>query len=197
MEPMFFETPADLRAWFEQNHDQLTEQWIGYYKKESGKPSITWPESVDAALCFGWIDGVRKSIDAERYKIRFTPRRKGSIWSEVNIRRVAELTEFGLLHLNGLKAFEARQEAKSVVYAYEQRDNPAFDAESLALFQANPQAWAYFQSAAPSYQKAAIWWVLSAKKPETQQKRLRQLIDDSAAGRTVPPLTPRRANHDK
>lgn len=192
MEVLFFETQADLRAWFEANHDQLQEQWIGYYRKDSGRPSITWQESVDVALCFGWIDGVRKSIDEQSYANRFTPRRKGSIWSDVNIRRVEELTAQGLMHPNGLKAFEARKEARSVVYSYEQRDNPQLDAESAALFQANESAWTFFQRQSPSYQKAAIWWVISARKPETQQKRLRQLIEDSAAGRTVPPLTPRR-----
>lgn len=196
MEPIFFANPAELRAWFEAHHDQLHEQWIGYYKKDSGRPSITWPESVDAALCFGWIDGVRKSIDAESYKIRFTPRKPGSIWSAVNIKRVGELTAMGLMHPNGLKAFDARQESKSAVYSHEQQETPQFDSESIALFQANEAAWAYFQKSAPSYQKAAIWWVISAKKDETRAKRLRQLIDDSQAGRTVPPLTPRRANHD-
>jgi uncharacterized protein YdeI (YjbR/CyaY-like superfamily) len=197
MEPLFFATTAELRAWFEANHDKLQEQWIGYYKKDSGKPSITWQESVDVALCFGWIDGVRKSIDKESYTNRFTPRRKGSNWSDINIKRVQELTEMGLMHPNGLKAFEARKETNSVVYSYEQRDNSEFDAESLALFQANEVAWAYFQNAAPSYQKAAIWWVISAKQPETRQRRLSQLIEDSAAGRPVPPLTPRRAKWTK
>jgi uncharacterized protein YdeI (YjbR/CyaY-like superfamily) len=190
MEPLFFATTEELRAWFEANHDKLQEQWIGYYKKSSGKQSITWQESVDVALCFGWIDGIRKSIDSESYMNRFTPRRKNSNWSEVNIKRVEELTRMGLMHPNGLKAFEARKESKSGVYSFEQRDKPQFDDESLALFQANSAAWEYFQRSSPSYQKAAIWWVVSAKKPETRQKRLRQLIEDAAAGRPVPSLMP-------
>jgi uncharacterized protein YdeI (YjbR/CyaY-like superfamily) len=163
---------------------------LGYYKKGTGKPSVTWPESVDQALCFGWIDGIRKSIDDESYQIRFTPRKPKSIWSAVNIKRAHELTEEGLMRPNGLKAFQARLEAKSEVYAYEQREAPAFPASYQGQLQADSAAWAFFQSQPPSYQRGATWWVISAKQEETRLKRLATLIADSAQGRTVKPLTP-------
>jgi uncharacterized protein YdeI (YjbR/CyaY-like superfamily) len=189
MNPTFFATPADLRAWFEAHHNQTLELWVGYFKKDSGKPSITWPESVDQALCFGWIDGVRKGIDDISYMIRFTPRKPKSIWSAVNIKRAQELTAMGLMQPAGLRAFEARLEAKSAVYAYEQRDAPELDARDTETFRANAKAWDYFQSQAPSYQRAAIWWVISAKKEETRLKRLATLMADSEQGRTIPALT--------
>src|SRR5689334_2074009 len=122
MDVLFFATPDDLRAWFEANHDKATEQWVGYYKKATGKPSITWEQSVDQALCFGWIDGIRKSIDSDSYKIRFTPRKPRSIWSTVNIKRVGELTELGLMQPEGLKAFAQLTKDSSGNYSYENRD---------------------------------------------------------------------------
>lgn len=194
-EVVFFESPSELRQWLEQNHDQEKELLVGYYKKASGKPSITWQESVDQALCFGWIDGVRKSIDGKSYKIRFTPRKPRSIWSAVNIKRVQELTEQGLMQPTGLKAFEARSEERSEVYSYERGDVKLDDAHEAAL-KANPKAWAFFQTTAPSYQKAAIWWIISAKKDETKQKRLATLIDDSENGRLVPQFMPRKGKSD-
>lgn len=190
MEPKFFATPADLRAWFEAHHDQLTEQWIGYFKKGSKRQSITWEESVDAALCFGWIDGVRKSIDSERYMIRFTPRKPGSIWSAVNIERVADLTAQGLMHPSGLAAYAARKTGKSVVYSYEQQEGDITLPEQYAAqLGANPAAATFFQAQPAWYQRSVIWWIISAKQHATQQKRLTQLIEDSAAGRTVKPFT--------
>jgi uncharacterized protein YdeI (YjbR/CyaY-like superfamily) len=190
MEPTFFATPAEFRAWLEQHHDDAQELWVGFHKKATGKPSITWPEAVDEALCFGWIDGIRKSLGAESYANRFTPRTARSTWSAVNIARAKELVALGRMHPAGLEAFEARADERSALDSYEQRHaaklEPAYEEE----FRANPKAWAYLQSRPPSYRKAAIWWVVSAKKEETRLKRLRRLIDDSEHERTVPPLTP-------
>lgn len=180
MELKFFAKPADLRKWFEKNHDRLSEQWVGFYKKGSGRPSITWPESVDEALCFGWIDGVRKSIDDESYKIRFTPRKKTSTWSAVNIKRVGELVELGLMHPSGLAAFERREEKRSRIYSYEQGDVD-LDPHYLRQFKRNKKAWAFFESQPPSYRKTATHWVIRAKQESTRLKRLGTLIEDSAA----------------
>jgi len=188
MDVKFFKTPSKFRAWLEANHDKAQELWVGYYKKDSGKPSMTWPESVDQALCFGWIDGIRKSIDAESYKIRFTPRKPTSIWSAVNIKRVAELTEQGLIHPAGLEAFQKRSDDKSAIYGYEQRENAALNKDYQEQFKANVKAWDWFHAQAPSYQKTAIWWVVSAKQEVTQLKRLATLIEDSENGRRVAPL---------
>lgn len=167
----------------------MSELWIGFYKKSSGKASITWPESVDAALCFGWIDGVRKSIDEDSYMIRFTPRKTRSTWSSVNIKRAKELLEVGLMQPAGLNAFQARQENRSGIYSYEQRGVDLPD-QYGKLLKKNSGAWKFFQAQSPSYKKAANWWVLSAKKEETRVKRLEKLIDDSSHGRTIPQFTP-------
>jgi uncharacterized protein YdeI (YjbR/CyaY-like superfamily) len=189
MEPTTFERPEDFRAWLEQHHDNEGELWVGYYKKGSGKPSMTWPESVDEALCYGWIDGVRKSIDAERYMIRFTPRRARSVWSAVNIGRVAVLTDEGRMRPAGLRAFVARREDRSGIYSYEQREKAVLDPAYEERFRAKKKAWAAFEAMPRSYRQAAIRWVMTAKKEETQERRLATLIEDSAAGRTIPPLT--------
>jgi uncharacterized protein YdeI (YjbR/CyaY-like superfamily) len=191
MEPIFFKTPADFREWLEENHDQATELVVGYYKKDSGKPSMTWPESVDQALCFGWIDGIRRSINGESYSIRFTPRKPTSNWSAINISRVAELTKDGLMHPAGLKAFEARKEEKSGIYSYEQRDKAKLETAEEKHFKANQKAWDGFHALPPSYQKTAIWWVVSAKQAKTRQKRLETLIQDSAEGKRIAQLRPR------
>jgi uncharacterized protein YdeI (YjbR/CyaY-like superfamily) len=190
MEPTFFATPAKFRAWLRTHHDSASELVVGFYKKGSGKPSITWPEAVDQALCFGWIDGVRRSLDDERYTNRFTPRRPRSNWSAVNIKRAEELIDLGLMHPAGLKAFEARTHDRSGVYSYEQRHSVELDAAYQRRFRRNKKAWAYFRSRAPSYRTMAVYWVMSAKKEETRERRLARLIDDSAHERTVPPLTP-------
>ncbi len=194
MNPHFFATTADFMAWLEANHETEHEVWIGFHKKGTGRPSITWPEAVDVLLCFGWIDGIRKSIDSDRYKNRCTPRRKGSNWSAVNIRRVQELMEQGAVRSAGLAAFEAGIPAKTAVYAYEQRQNAALGDEFEAQFAAHPAAWAYFQARPPWYRNAAIWWVISAKKEETRQKRLQTLIADSAAEQPIAPLSRRKAS---
>jgi uncharacterized protein YdeI (YjbR/CyaY-like superfamily) len=191
MEPAFFATPAELRAWLDTHHETSGELWVGFYKKGSGRPSITWPEAVDEALCFGWIDGVRKGIDGVSYAIRFTPRKPRSIWSAVNVGRVAELTGLGLMRPAGLKAFAGRVEERSGVYAYEQQDAAALDAEDERQFRANSRAWAFFQAQAPWYRRTAIWWVVGAKREETRRKRLATLIADSEGGRTIPQLTRR------
>lgn len=181
MDPLFFPTPADFRAWFAEHHESATELWVGFHKKGTGRASITWPESVDQALCFGWIDGIRKSLDADSYVIRFTPRKKGSHWSNVNTKRIGELVEQGLVTEAGLRAFELRSEANSGRASFEQ-DDVELPEEYVALFQANPAAWAFFSSEPPGYRKAATWWVISAKREETRRKRLATLVEDSADG---------------
>lgn len=188
---VYFRSPADLRDWFEQHHQTAQELWVGYHKKSSGVSSITWPESVDEALCFGWIDGIRKSVDETRYTIRFTPRRPGSTWSAVNIERVLALKEAGRMHPAGLQAFEARQENKSGIYSYEQRRDQ-LDEPYASLLQNNQAAWDFYQAQPASYRKAVNWWVVSAKMEETRRKRLAQLIEDSANSRTIAQFTRRK-----
>jgi uncharacterized protein YdeI (YjbR/CyaY-like superfamily) len=185
----FFRTPADLRRWFAEHHNTAKELWVGYYKRDSGQPSITWPESVDEALCCGWIDGIRKRIDEHRYTIRFTPRRPASIWSTVNIRRAHALIGDGRMLPAGLEAFEARREHRSGIYAYEQRPRELVPPYSDRL-RKNKAAWAFFNAQPPWYRRTVTWWILSAKKEETRLKRLRTLISDSAAGRPVGPTRP-------
>jgi uncharacterized protein YdeI (YjbR/CyaY-like superfamily) len=189
MKPAFFPSPSEFRAWLEEHHGESDELWVGFYKRNSGKPSITWPEAVDAALCFGWIDGVRKSIDEVSYTIRFTPRRRTSIWSDVNIKRVRDLIESRLMRPAGLEAFRRREEAKSRIYSYEQRKTAKLGRAYEQQFRAHETAWRFFQAQAPWYRRTATWWVISGKKEETRQKRLAKLIEDSGHGRTIPPLT--------
>ena len=184
----FFKTPADFRKWLEKHHETEQELWVGFYKKDSGKPSITWPESVDEALCFGWIDGVRKSVDETRYKIRFTPRKRGSIWSAVNIKRAEALIEEGRMRPAGLQAFQNRKEDRARVYSYEQPGGPKLSEEYEEKLRANPEAWEFFQAQTPSYRKTTCWWIMSAKKEETRLRRLDQLIADSARGRSISPM---------
>ena len=178
MTPTFFLTPSAFRLWLEKNHGSETELFVGFYKVNSGKPSITWSESVDQALCFGWIDGVKYSIDKESYQIRFTPRKKTSIWSAVNIKKIEELTEKGLMHPAGLASYANRIESKSKIYAFE-KEEVQFSPEFEKIFKANQKAWDYFQSLASSYRKPSSNWVMSAKQEATRIKRLHQLIADS------------------
>lgn len=187
--PKFFPALADWRAWLEKHHDKHEEFWVGFYKRDSGRPSITWPESVDGALCFGWIDGVRYSIDAISYKIRFTPRKPRSTWSAINIKRVKELTKLGMMHPAGLAAFEKRNGDRSAIYSYEQRKNATLPPEFEKQFEANAKAWAYFQSQPPWYRRTSTYWVISAKKEETREKRLSTLIECSQRGKPIPSLT--------
>jgi uncharacterized protein YdeI (YjbR/CyaY-like superfamily) len=190
----FFPTPDDFRAWLEQHHESETELLVGFYRKGSGKPSITWPQSVAEALCFGWIDGVRRGIDEESYSIRFTPRKPTSNWSQVNIDKVAELTEQGRMWPAGAAAFERRSAERSAIYSYEQRKNAALEPDQEREFRANEAAWSFFQSQPAGYRRTATHWVVTAKREETRRKRLATLIDDSAAGRRLKQLVrvPRR-----
>jgi uncharacterized protein YdeI (YjbR/CyaY-like superfamily) len=193
-DPIYFTSPDELRDWFDSNHETATELWLGSYKKTAGKPTVTWSEAVDEALCVGWIDSVRYSLDPERSAQRFTPRRKGSNWSAVNIAKVKAMTEEGRMRPAGLAAFEARTEERSAIYSYEQRHLAALDPDEDAAFRANEIAWERFQALPPSYRRTAIYWVVTAKKPETRVRRLATLIEDSAAGRRLKQLTPRRAS---
>ena len=186
-EAIFFATPLDFREWLDKNHDKLVEQWVGFYKKASGRPSITWPESVDEALCYGWIDGLRKSIDDISYRIRFTPRRPESHWSDVNIKRVGELSKQGLMLPSGLAAFERRKEKRSRKASYEQKA-VTLGKEYESKLKANKKAWEDFQSRPPSYKKQVSWWIMSAKKEETRLKRLNALIESSIKHEKIPPL---------
>jgi uncharacterized protein YdeI (YjbR/CyaY-like superfamily) len=185
MKPRFFSTPADFRKWLAENHDRKQEQWVGFHKKECGKPSITWPESVDVALCFGWIDGLRKSVNETSYMIRFTPRKSTSTWSAINIKRVGELKKLELMHPAGLKAFADRDERKSATYSYEQRTKAQLGEAYEAQFRANKKAWEFFQAQPPWYRRTSTYWVISAKREETRRKRLETLIKDSAAQRPI------------
>ena len=184
MKPKFFQTPADFRAWLEKSHATATELWVGFYKKDSGKPSITWPESVDQALCFGWIDGIRKRVDEISYQIRFTPRRRGSIWSAINIKRAKELVRQKQMRPTGLKAFAARIENKSGIYSYEQR-SPELSQPYAKLLKKNKAASNFFEKQPPSYRKMIGWWIISAKKEETRMIRLAKLISESAKGKRL------------
>ncbi len=171
-QPMFFATPDQFRAWLEEHHETAPELLVGFYKTKSGKPSMTWKEAVGEALCFGWIDGRGKSLDDVSYTIRFTPRKAGSTWSVVNIKRVEELTELGRMHPAGLRAFEKRTEAKSGTYSHEQEGAVELGSEFEQQFRANARAWEFFQAQPASYRKAAIWLIISAKKEETRRRRL-------------------------
>lgn len=181
MTPVFFAKQSDFRKWLEENHEKETELFVGFYKVGSGAPSMTWSQSVDEALCFGWIDGVRSSIDKDSYQIRFTRRKPASIWSAVNIKKMEELIRQGLMQPAGLAIFEKRMESKSKVYSHE-RGEVKFAQHFIEQFKANKKAWDYFQSLAPSYKKLSTHWVMSAKQEATRLKRLNELIADSEAG---------------
>jgi len=181
--PRFFATPADFRRWLEGHHETAPELLVGFWKKASGTPSIDWPQARDEALCFGWIDGIRKSLGAESYTIRFTPRRKGSIWSRVNVARYGALTEQGRMTGAGVRAYEENQ-GRSGVYAYENAQKELNAAET-ARFKGNKKAWADWVKRPPGYRKTVLHWIASAKRPETRARRLATLIEDSAAGRKI------------
>jgi uncharacterized protein YdeI (YjbR/CyaY-like superfamily) len=184
MEPRFFSTPADFRAWLQQHAHKETELLVGFYKTGSGKPSITWPQSVDEALCFGWIDGVRKSINEESYTIRFTPRKATSIWSAVNIKKVAELTQKGLMQPAGIAAYAKRQESKSGIYSFE-NEAKELKPEYERQLKANKKAWEFFESQAPWYKKVSIHRIMTAKQEKTQLSRLETLIKASEKGERI------------
>jgi uncharacterized protein YdeI (YjbR/CyaY-like superfamily) len=181
---VYFESRAALRKWFASNHAKQRELWIGFYKKHTGKPTVTYPEAVDEALCVGWIDGVRKRVDDKRYTNRFTPRQPGSYWSAINTTRAAELRAQGLMKRPGLAAFEARDREKTQRYSFE-RETASLSPAHQRLFKANEDAWAFFERQPPSYRRTLTWWVVSAAKEETRLKRLQKLIEMSAAARRV------------
>jgi uncharacterized protein YdeI (YjbR/CyaY-like superfamily) len=181
VKPRYFATPEKFRAWLEKNHAAAGELLVGFYKKGTGKPSIDWPQSVDEALCFGWIDGVRRSLGAESYTIRFTPRKAQSTWSSVNIRRVKALTGLGRMAPAGIAAYKRRSSDRSAIYAYEQRKTAELAPAEAKLFKANARAWKYFAALAPSYRHKALYWITSAHKPETRRRRLARIIAMSAA----------------
>jgi uncharacterized protein YdeI (YjbR/CyaY-like superfamily) len=191
MGAQFFTTADELRAWFTEHHETAPELFVGYWKKGTGGTGVSHPEAIEQALCFGWIDSVARRLDDRRYQVRFTPRRKGSVWSAVNVAKIAELTGRGLMHPAGLRAFELRKPDQVGVYSYEQPEAAKFDAEQTALLQADPAAWEWFSRQTPAYRRSATHWVITAKRAETRARRLAQLIADSAEGRKVPPLIPR------
>ena len=183
---IFFASPAELRDWFSAHHESADELWVGYHRKATGRPTVTWPQAVDEALCVGWIDGVRYRLDDERHAQRFTPRRKGSIWSAINTKRATELITDGRMRPAGVKAFEARSPEKTAMYSYE-REAAAFTEEQQARFEADEPAWAFFQAQAPSYRRSITHWVSSAKREETRQRRFEMLLEDSRRRRRSGP----------
>ncbi|HEX6557932.1 MAG TPA: YdeI/OmpD-associated family protein [Longimicrobiales bacterium] len=192
MKPRFFRTPALFRKWLKDNQTSATELLVGFYKKGTGKASITWPESVDQALCFGWIDGVRKSLGAESYAIRFTPRTPTSNWSVVNTRRAQALIETGLMQPAGLRAFQARDQKKTRRYSFEQAENITLDELLEETFREHAGAWKFFQAQPPGYRKVITHWIMSAKQPATRARRLDRVIEVSAARRRVDLMRPNR-----
>jgi uncharacterized protein YdeI (YjbR/CyaY-like superfamily) len=181
----FFATPAELRAWFETNHETATELWLGYHHKRTGRPSVTWQQVVDQELCFGWIDSVRYSLGDDTSAQRITPRRKGSVWSAVNIKRFGELEAMGLVRAAGRAAFERRDEERSRIYSYENRSR-GFDVATEAALRKEKAAWKFFEAQPPSYRKTAAFWVMSAKREETRKRRLALLIEHSGKGERLP-----------
>lgn len=193
MKPTFFKTQSDVRAWFQKNHAKAPDLLIGFFKKGSGKGGITYQEALDQALCFGWIDGIRRAHDANSYTIRFTPRRAKSIWSAVNLKRAAALEQAGQMHAAGQAAFHGRDPARANLYSSENKERK-LDAVQEEKFRANKKAWDWFSRQAPSYQRTASWWVISAKQEVTRTRRLDTLIRDSELGIRVAPL--RRAQNN-
>ena len=186
-DPIFFDSPDAFREWLAEHHDSREVQWVGFYKKHTGIPSLTWSESVDQAICYGWIDGLRKSIDDERYMIRFSPRKPTSNWSAVNIKKVKKLTELGLMQPAGLAAYQKRKDHRSEVYSYEQ-EQVKLVKEYEARLKENGKAWSFFKSLPPSARKQSIWWVASAKREATRERRLETLIRSSEVGEKIPPF---------
>ena len=187
-DPIFFASPEEFRRWLEANHDSAELLWVGFHKRATGKPSLTWPESVDQALCFGWIDGVRKSLDDERYVIRFTPRKPTSTWSRVNVARMTELEKAGLVRAAGRAAFARRPEGERGTYSYELRDRGKLGPELEAKFRSKKRAWAFYEAQPPGYRRLTAFWVVSAQRDDTRERRLATLIGCSAAGERIPGL---------
>ena len=185
MKPTYFSTAQELRRWLAKNHRRADELLVGFHKTTTGTPSVTWPEAVDQALCFGWVDGVRKRIDAERYTVRFTPRRPGSTWSAKNIQSVARLQSEKRLTAAGRAAFECRTEKKSRTYSYERAEAAALEPTLEKALRAKREAWSFFEAQAPSYRRKVVHWVMAAKAEEVRLRRLRRLIDAFAAGKRL------------
>jgi uncharacterized protein YdeI (YjbR/CyaY-like superfamily) len=185
---VFFKTPQAFRAWLERHHTQQRILHVGFRKRHTGKPTLTWPEAVDEALCFGWIDGVRHRIDAESYTIRFTPRRSGGTWSAVNLRRVRVLMRAGRMSDHGLRVYQERNRKRTGLYSFEQLKTARLSSRHAQRFRANRRAWEWFQAQAPWYRRTATFWVESAKQEDTRLRRLATLINASVAGRPVAPL---------
>ncbi|UXX79160.1 YdeI/OmpD-associated family protein [Reichenbachiella carrageenanivorans] len=184
---IFFSTASEFGKWLDSNHQKLTEQWIGFYKVKSGIPSMTWPESVDQALCYGWIDGLRKSIDESSYKIRFTPRKLRSHWSVVNLEKMKALMAENLVAPAGLAIYEQRDKSNTNQASFERKDvslSPGYE----EVLKKNEEAWNFFEGLSPSVKKASVWWVISAKQEATRQRRLKVLIESSAAREKIPML---------
>lgn len=190
-EPVFFGSPRELRDWLQAHHHAAEVLWVGYHKKATGRPSVTWEESRDEALCFGWIDGVRHGIDDARYKVRFTPRRAGSNWSLVNIRRVRALEREGRMTEAGREAFAEADEAAAIA-AEERRRSAALPAEYARRLREVPEAWDFYRSQPDGYRRDSARWVMDAKREETRRRRLEQLVADSREGLRIKPLRPRR-----
>jgi uncharacterized protein YdeI (YjbR/CyaY-like superfamily) len=190
MDAEYFRTPAEFRRWLQRHHASATELWVGYHKTGTGEPSLTWPQSVDQALCYGWIDGRRQRVDEQRYRIRFTPRKPGSIWSTVNIRRMQELEEAGLVQPPGRAAFAARQAERSAVYSYEVR-REVLEPPHRAQLDAQPAAAKFFDAQNASYRRACCNWVSAAKQEATRERRLHSLIDHCLRGETLAQFTRR------
>ncbi|MCC6749040.1 MAG: YdeI/OmpD-associated family protein [Deltaproteobacteria bacterium] len=205
--PTFFPGPAALRRWLDTHHRSAAELWVGLYKKGTGKPTVSWPELVDEVLCVGWIDGIRKSLDDQRYAIRVTPRRPGSTWSEVNVKRAHALIDAGRMRPAGRRAFELRTPERTGVYSYEPGPAAVLEPAEEALFRSDPRAWSHFEASPPSYRRSVIRWVVSAKREATRKRRLAALIANCTAARPLaasarkptataePPPTARRARH--
>ncbi len=187
MDPIFFINPSEFRAWLAKNYDSEKELWVGYYKKATGLPSMTWPESVEEALCYGWIDGLRKKVDEKAYKIRFTPRRKDSNWSQVNLKMMERLIENGKMQEPGLKIFQERDLSKSQKVSYELNE-VILTKEYEDKIKTNGKAWEFFSQLAPGYKKQTCHWVMQAKREETRLRRLQVLIDSAAEGKKIPHL---------
>jgi uncharacterized protein YdeI (YjbR/CyaY-like superfamily) len=187
MNIIYFKAATEFREWLAENHAKEKEVYLGFYKKEAKEKGITYPEAVEQALCFGWIDGIRKGVDAASYTNRFTPRKAKSIWSQVNLKKIAELIEAGLMHPAGLKVYNERDQTKTNLYSFEAESRQLSD-DFIVKFKTNQKAWQYFQSQSASYQKTASWWVMSAKREETRLKRLDILIANSEEGMKIPEL---------
>jgi uncharacterized protein YdeI (YjbR/CyaY-like superfamily) len=187
MEPLFFSDPSEFRKWLGKNHKNAAECWVGFYKAKSKKKGITYSEALDEALCFGWIDAVRKSLDDECWTIRFTPRKQRSIWSNINIRHIERLIKEGRMQPAGLAAYNARDDKRTGIYSFENKPKKLLP-EDEKKFRKNKKAWKFFESMPPSYKRTAIFWVMSAKREETRRKRFETLIADSEGGRKIKPL---------